>query len=79
MKKLKSPERKAERRLRDEHEAAAVARVIVAAVELVGWAPPKPNPGTRHAMIHWSVIHELRDALDAAGYEWRPWEMEARP
>ncbi len=47
------------------------ARVLDAAVGVAQAAPAKPGRYVFAAQIPWTRIHELREALDALGIEWR--------
>lgn len=56
----------------EEPEAPNVyARVLDATIAVVRSAPDAPSHNAYGARIPWSKITELREALDAAGLEWR--------
>lgn len=48
-------------------------RVLDAAIAIAGGAPKRQNKsgGVSHALIYWPLIHELREALDDLGIDWR--------
>jgi hypothetical protein len=46
-------------------------RVLNAAVAVAAAAPLKRGKYVVSAQVYWSLIEELRDALDALGVEWR--------
>jgi hypothetical protein len=52
-------------------EPNVYARVLDATVAVARAAPAKPGTNVHAARISWSKITELREALDAAGLEWR--------
>lgn len=54
-----------------EAEPNVYARVLDATIAVVRNAPEKPSHNAYAARISWTKITELRDALDAAGLEWR--------
>lgn len=56
----------------DETEPSSVyARVLDATIAVVRAAPDAPSHNAFAARIPWPKVTELRDALDAAGIEWR--------
>lgn len=65
-----------ERMMSDEPETEAegssvYARVLDATIAVARSAPATPSHNAFAARISWSKVTELRDALDAAGLEWR--------
>lgn len=62
--------------LTDESEEPApgpnvYARVLDATIAVARAAPDKPSHNAFAARISWTKLTELRDALDAAGLEWK--------
>lgn len=51
--------------------SAEQRRVIVAAIEVAIAAPDQQQRYAFAAKVSWTRIHELRDALEAAGIDWR--------
>ena len=47
------------------------ARVLDVACKIAHNAPVKQGKYVSGALIYWPLIHQLRDALDALGVEWR--------
>jgi len=47
------------------------SQLLDVAVAIAGYAPKRQNKYTHCANVSWKLIHELRDALDAVGVEWR--------
>lgn len=54
-----------------ESEPNVYARVLDATIAVARSAPGKQSHNAYGARISWAKIMELRDALDAAGLEWR--------
>lgn len=52
-------------------EQTPAGSVLDAAVAIAAAAPAKPGSHVFASAIPWGRIHELRDALDALGIEWR--------
>jgi hypothetical protein len=51
--------------------AAAEGEVMVAAVSIARAAPVKQNGGVSKAQIPWTLIDDLRAALDELGIDWK--------
>jgi hypothetical protein len=47
------------------------ALALRAARKVAAYPPAKPGQYVSDAKVYWPLIIELRDALDAAGIEWR--------
>jgi hypothetical protein len=52
------------------------ARLLDLAIEIAVYAPKKQGKYVHAAGISWKLIHELRDALDAVGVDWREAKKE---
>jgi hypothetical protein len=49
-------------------------QIVVAATRVAAAAPLKQGQYVHAAQVPWTLIHELREALNAADVDWRRWK-----
>jgi hypothetical protein len=57
-------------------QEVARSRVMGCALRIAARPPLKHGPTTFAASVPWSMIEELRDAIDELGVDWREWKAD---